>query len=249
MLNWWNNCVVEENKAAVDFIRNEFLFIGFCTDLVWVFLFKEQASSDIKESPDVKPPEEQSSHQQMMDRKRQEQGENCPMIGNIAKTMVGRNSTFKKKSTLYIIGDYIYVKIGLNCEDDGSQVLMLRCSSSQRQCMGRAHIDRETLKVLKCPWPHSCTRDPDLKYQLEMENEMESLAETTTDRARDIYNKVCLKNPNVATRIKFSKVCVMIHRKRKFKEWMKMTCFLANDICNKVCLKNPVERKIKNFRE
>ena len=153
----------------------------------------------------------------MMEQKKQEEKENPSLIGSLAKTMEGRNSTFRRKSTLYIFGDYSYVKDGLNCEEYGSQVLLLRCSSSQRQCIGRAHIDQETLKVLKFPWTHSCTSDPYLKFQLQMENEMENLAETTEDSFRDIFNKVCLKHPSVATRIKFYKVRGMIHRRRKLK--------------------------------
>ena len=153
----------------------------------------------------------------MIDGKKQEEQENSSLIGSFAKAMEGRNSTFRRKSTLYIIGDFLYVKDGLNCENDGSQVLLLRCSSSQCQCIGRAHIDQETLKVLKFPWTHSCTRDPGLKFQLQMENEMENLAETTKDSSRDIFNQVCLKYPSVATRIKFSKMRVMIHRRRKLK--------------------------------
>ena len=56
------------------------------------------------------------------------------------------------------------------------------------------------LKVLKFPLTHSCTRDPNLKYQLEMENDIENLADTTKDNSRDIFNKVCLKYPSAATR-------------------------------------------------
>ena len=143
----------------------------------------------IKDSLQKLSQEEGNINQQMMERKKQEEKENPSLIGSLAKTMEGRNSTFRRKSTLYIFGDYSYVKDGLNCEEYGSQVLLLRCSSSQRQCIGRAHIDQETLKVLKFSWTHSCTRDPDLKFQLQMENEMENLAEKTKVSSRDISTR------------------------------------------------------------
>ena len=196
-----------------------------CNNLWWTliyrtlneyFLFKEKAPSEVNESRHAELQEEKSLPQQMMERNGQEEKENCSLIGSVAKTMEGRNSTFRRKSTLYIIGDYLYVKDGLNYENNGTKVLLLRCSSSQRQCIGRAHIDQETLKVLKFPWIHSCTRDPDLKYQLQMETEMENLAETTKDRFRDIFDKVCLTHPAIATRIKFSRMKVLMHRRRKF---------------------------------
>jgi len=48
-----------------------------------------------------------------------------------------------------------------------------------------------------------------------MENDIENLAETTKDNSRDIFNKVCLKYPSVATRIKFSRVTSLVHKTRK----------------------------------
>ena len=178
-------------------------------------MFKEKAPSEVNESRHAEPQEEKSLPQQMMERNGQEEKENCSLIGSVAKTMEGRNSTFRRKSTLYIIGDFLYVKDGLNYENDGSKVLLLRCSSSQRQCIGRAHIDQETLKVLKFPCAHNCTKDPDMKIQIQMEKEMKNLAETTTDGFRDIFDKVCLKNPSMAARFEYSKTYERMRQQRK----------------------------------
>ena len=188
----------------------------------WLFrvfsILKDQVSVNKEKSHEV-PEGEERNPKLALDGKRQEMGNNCSLIGSVAKTMEGRNSTYRRKSTLYIIGDYLYVKDGVNCEENGRQILLLTCNSSARQCVGRAHIDQQTLKVLKFPLTHSCTRDPNLKYQLEMENYIENLAETTKDNSRDIFNNVCLKYPSVATRITFFRVRNLVHKRRKLRDW------------------------------
>ena len=65
---------------------------------------------------------------------------------------------------------------------------MMTCSTSYKQSKGRAHIEPDTLKVIKFPFTHNFTRDPDWKFELklQMESEMKILAETTTDSPRSV---------------------------------------------------------------
>lgn len=147
-----------------------------------------------------------------LDRQKKEKIENSSLIGSVAKKVEGRN----RGRYNYIIGDYVYGGNGLSPVNDGSKILMLCCSSPFKQCRGRAHIDPDTLKVIKFPWTHSCTRDRGLKFQIQMECEMKNLAEMTTDSLRDIYDKVCQKNPSMATRIEFSKCQRMMQRRRNY---------------------------------
>ena len=153
-----------------------------------------------------------SPMQQRMNRGKEEMQENKLLIGTVAKKFQGRNRGTHK----YIIGDYIYAK-HTDCQRaDGSKVLHLICSTDFRQCKGRAHIDPQTNKVLKFPRLHSCSRDPDRKLQMEMENEMRSLAETTSDSPKDIYDRVCLKYPYVASKLEFHKCKSMMQRRRNY---------------------------------
>ena len=153
--------------------------------------------------------------QLQMERKKQEQEENSSLIGSVAKTMESRKSVPQKRSLVYIIGSYIYRNGGLHCNNDGSKVLNLTCSSYSKLCKGRVQIDAETLKVLKFRWVHSCTRDPDLKYQIQMENEMKNLAETTRHNLRNIFKKVCLKNPVIGKRIEYQNIYNTMKRRRQ----------------------------------
>ena len=144
----------------------------------------------------------------------EEMKENSLLIGSVANRIDGRN----RGTYNYIIGDYIYGKDagGTNSRNDGSKIIMVSCSSAYKQCKGRAHIDPETLKVLKFPRIHSCTRDLDWRLQIQMESEMKSLAETTTDGLRDIYDRVCRKNPSMEARMEFSKCRLMMQRRRNY---------------------------------
>ena len=176
------------------------------------FLFKGQILSEVKETKNGESQEEKKSQgqksilEQKMDRKRQEQKENISLTGSVATTMESRNSTKLRRSIMYIIGDYLYNKQSQRCRNDGSKVLHLQCSNYSYQCKARVHIDADTLKVLKFRWMHCCSRDPDLKFQIKMENEMKNLAETTKDSLKDIFNKVCLNNPVIGNRIEYKKI-------------------------------------------
>ena len=98
---------------------------------------------------------------------------------------------------------------------DGTKILMLGCKTAYKQCKGTAHIDPESLKVLKFPRLHSCTRDPDIKFQIQMDNEMKHLAETTNDSTRDIYDRVCQKYPSARNKMGFQRCSQMMKNRRK----------------------------------
>ena len=165
---------------------------------------------ELHEDNSEKQDQEQHSREQRIN----DEKENNSLIGSVAKTMEGRLSTPLKRTTLYIIGDYLYIKAGMQINDDESKVLMLRCSTFKGLCKARAHVHPETLQVLKFPWIHSCTRDPDLKFQIQMENEMKNLADTTKDNLKDIYNKVCLKNPLIGKRIDYKRMYSTMRNRR-----------------------------------
>ena len=185
--------------------------------------FSSQVFQSHKVEPDDYFSQNHSGTQQEGNMKRHEKSdisarinkiENNSLVGSVAKTMEGRSRGRIKRSTLYIIGDYLYTKTGLQVHDDGSKVLMIRCSI-EKLCKGRAHLNPETLQVIKFPWIHSCTRDPDLKFQIQMENEMKDLAKTTKDNLKDIFNRVCLKNPVVGKRIEYKRISETMRKRRE----------------------------------
>ena len=124
--------------------------------------------------------------------------------GSIATTMHGPMGRYGR-STLYIIGDYLY------CHGKWvSDKVKTRCRNS-KQCRRYAYLDPETLKVIKFTGgEHVCIRDPDLKFQIQMENEMKERARASAKGSkasfRKIYDTVCKKNTAVASRITFSRM-------------------------------------------
>ena len=157
----------------------------------------------------------QTIPQQKMDRRKQELEENNSLIGSVAKTMESRNSSQQGRSTLYIIGDYLYSKGKLHNRKDGSKVLNLQCRSYLQLCRARVLIDPGTHEVLKFNWVHSCTRDPDQISQIQMENEMKYLAETTKDDLKDIFKQVCLQNPIIGKRIEYHRISGSLKKRRQ----------------------------------
>ena len=157
----------------------------------------------------------QSLFQRRIDREKEERSENSLLIGSIIKKIEGR----KKGYYYYIIGDYIYRQTayarGINHTKDGSKLLVVVCSSTYNMCKGRAFIDPETMKVIKFTSLHSCTRDPDRKFQIEMESEMKHLADTTTDSPREIFNRISKKHPSVAAKMEFHRCSEMMKHRRK----------------------------------
>ena len=126
---------------------------------------------------------------------------NSPIEGSIATPMQG---SMGRRSTLYIIGDYLYCNGVLQ-----SNKVKTRCRNS-RQCRRYAYLEPETLRVIKFTGEHICIKDTDLKYQIQMESEMKELAESSVQGSkasfRKIYTSVCMKNPTVASRITFSRM-------------------------------------------
>ena len=180
---------------------------------------KEETTDDAEMPKEVVSPEP-NPYQKRMEREKEKQRENTQLIGSIAQKMEYRGHF------IYIIGDYIYSKVtygrdlGGNTQvfytrQDGSKLLMLGCRTPYKQCKGRAHIDFETMKVIKFPRLHSCTRDPDKKFQIQMEIEMKGLADTTKDSPRAIYNRVCQKNPSAAAKMEYQTCDQMIRNRRK----------------------------------
>ena len=134
-----------------------------------------------------------------------------PLVGSIALTMKGNR---RGKSTLYIIGDHLY----FNGTLQPNNVLRAKCRNFRTgsiTCKACAYIEPETLQVLKFTGKHSCGNDPDLKFQIQMETEMKELAETTKDNLKDIYKMVCLKNPAIAQRIPYNRMCKSMDRRRR----------------------------------
>ena len=124
---------------------------------------------------------------------------NSPMDGSIATPMQG---SMGRRSTLFIIGDYLYCHGKLQANK-----VKTRCRNSN--CRRRAYLEPETLEVIKFTGEHICIRDPDLKFQIQMESEMKNLAEASVGSKasfREIYDTVCKKNPAVALRITFSRM-------------------------------------------
>ena len=122
--------------------------------------------------------------------------------GSVATTMHGTMGRYGK-STMYIIGDYLY------CHGKFvSDKVKTRCRNS-KQCRRYAYLEPETLKVIKFTGEHICIKDPDLKFQIQMESKMKKLAEASGGSKagfREIYDTVCKMNPDVSSRITFSRM-------------------------------------------
>ena len=124
-----------------------------------------------------------------------------PLVGTVAQKMQGRR---RGRSTLYIIGDYLYTNGVLQ-----NNKLKMRCRDL-KNCISYAYLEPDTLKVIKFTREHTCIKDPYLKFQIHMENEMKEMAETcaqgSKDSFKEIYDIVCKKNQEVSSRISFSRM-------------------------------------------
>ena len=150
-----------------------------------------------------------NSHKKIRKRK-EENLIDYSLIGSVAQTMKGNR---RGKSTLYIIGDYLY----FNGTLQPNNILRAKCRKSRTgsiSCKACAYIEPVTLQVLKLTGKHSCAKDPDMKHQIQMETEMKEMAETTRDSFKAIYNRVCLKNPAIARRIPYERICKAMVRRR-----------------------------------
>ena len=134
-----------------------------------------------------------------------------PLVGSVAKTMQGSRG---RKSCLYIIGDFLYLKGVLQTNN----LLRARCRNFKTgpiPCRASVSIEPITLQVIKFTGRHSCAKDPGMKYQIQMETEMKELAETTGDNLKEIYKRVCQKNPAISPRIPYRRICMAMDQRRK----------------------------------
>ena len=178
-----------------------------------MIITESDVDDPVKEDPhEEKDPQEPDFIQMKIERRKQEEKENKSLIGTVATTIESRHSNPKKKVLLWVVGDYLYKKADLN---KNGNVLHLECYGFSGQCKGRVHIDADTSKVLKFRQLHNCPRDPDLKLQIQMENEMKNLAGTTNIPLKDIYHQVCLKNPTVGKKIERKNMYNNLARRRK----------------------------------
>ena len=169
----------------------------------------DPAKEDPHEEEDFQEP---NFIQMKIERRKQEEKENKSLIGTVATTMESRHSNPKKKVLLWVVGDYLYKKADFS---EKGNALHLECYGFSGQCKGRVHIDADTSRVLKFRQLHSCPRDPDLKLQIQMENEMKNLAGTTNIPLKDIYHQVCLKNPTIGKKIERKNMYNNLSRRRK----------------------------------
>ena len=172
--------------------------------------------AEFVESYHVKAIEDVNSHnREMIKDKTSRRGRKgyvveSPLIGSVAQIMRGK----KERSTLYSIGDYLYY----NGTMQPNNTIRARCRnfrSGSVLCKACAFIEPVSLQILKLTGQHNCAKDPDMKIEIQMENEMKELAETTQDNLKQIYKKVCKKNPAVAQRIPFSRICKTMDRRRR----------------------------------
>ena len=139
-----------------------------------------------------------------------------PLVGSIAQAMTGCRGGGPKgrRTTLYIIGDYLY----LNAFVQTDNLLRIRCRHYNKgpiPCKATAFVDPTSLEVIKMTGSHSCFKDPDMKFQIQMETEMKELAATTPYDLKDIYDRVCQKNPSMAIRIPYKRMEKTMDRRRK----------------------------------
>ena len=124
---------------------------------------------------------------------------NNPLIGTAATMMAGS----KGDSTLYAIGDYLY--IGSGSKDRPS--LHCRCRNFNGEfikCTASALLDPLMLTVLKLTGEHSCVADPDLRLEIQAKNEMRELAGTTRETLKDVFDMVRLKYPSIDNRFSYA---------------------------------------------
>ena len=127
---------------------------------------------------------------------------------NFATTIEGR----REGSTLYIIGDHIFIKQRISY-----QKLYVRClyfKKDPSRCRSCAYIEPESLRIVRVKGTHTCNPDPEWTEQIKMETEMKQLAATTNDSLRDIFDRVGSKNSTIAARISFDRISASMYFRR-----------------------------------
>ena len=95
-----------------------------------------------------------------------------------------------------LLGPNIYFESQMNCHP-GWHITTSRFSSAAR---------RSCWSVWNVGWITSVVK---------LETEMKELAETTRDNFKEIYQRVCLKNPAIARRIPYNRICKTMDRRRR----------------------------------
>ena len=125
----------------------------------------------------------------------------------------------RKSATFYIINGYLFRLRGT--KSDG--IIQVNClhgfqnkmsAMGLQRCQKFAYLDQDSLLITKLVGEHSCNQDPELSIQLCMETEMKQLAATTSDDLRDIFDKIGMKNPNIAARIPFARIYAAMKTRR-----------------------------------
>ena len=131
------------------------------------------------------------------------EGTISPLVGTAATMMAGS----KGDSTLYSIGDYLY--IGCGSKDRPS--LHLKCRNFNGEflkCTATALLEPLMLTVMKLTGEHICVADPDLRFEIQAKTEMKELAATTRDTLKDIFDGVRLNYPSVAHRLSYAREAI-----------------------------------------
>ena len=122
----------------------------------------------------------------------------------------------REGATFYIIDDHLFrtTSIRFNLLKVYCLGFYTKWSKGLPRCKRRAVLDQETLRITKVVGEHSCDQDPEFATRLCMETEMKQLAAMTTDNFRDIFDKVGRKNPIIADRIPFDRICAAMKTRR-----------------------------------
>ena len=120
----------------------------------------------------------------------------------------------RENSILYVIGDNLYSKERIHKDQ-----IITRCvhwKIAKKHCKARANIVEESLLVISQTGDHTCDQDPLQRTQIMMESKMKMLAATSGDSIRKIFDDVSLENPEVAAKIPYPRMeVIMRHRRQK----------------------------------
>ena len=87
---------------------------------------------------------------------------------------------------------------------------------AKEHCKARDNIVEESLLVISQTGDHTCDQDPLQRTQIMMESKMKMLAATSGDSIRKIFDDVSLENPEVAAKIPYPRMeVIMRHRRQK----------------------------------
>lgn len=138
---------------------------------------------------------------------------------DVKDTFARRVDGTREGATFYVMDGLLFRKksttvssLKVNCI--GGFYSHKKTSNDPPRCGRRASLDHGTLRITKVVGEHSCNQDPELATQLCMETEMKQLAAMSKDDFRDIFDKVGRKNPVIAARIPFDRICAAMKTRR-----------------------------------